>query len=481
MSSVVVVSPLVTVSSVGGGLLAAAVIYGGIKLYEHIKQKKDKEFCLRAFSELKKNIKLIKQKIETYHSETSDRLSEEVIRLNVLENKLSELETEQNVDKLIHNIEKISDEIGSIHQKTIIAKIKEDEANEEISELFTEFKTFLSEDFKDSKYSKKSKEASVDFKNIAVSNGLYSKLDKLLLLKEKTSDILAYAKLAKKIKFDDSELKLSSEEFKRLDLRESLLNQIKYYSNKIITVINDAHIIKLENEAQTCVDIERLKLIKEQIKLKYSGLKEEISWTIIYKEQLNAVKLELAELNTPAQYFEKIEKLLKQTIISKNNFTDLIQNINDFITSSSNEKIKKSFIQKSSEILIEMGYSLITETDANHIDSGKIVYLDTKWTDYKIMIKTNENGELVTRLARETDVPDSAENQTVYQRQKDKEIAAKWCSDYDQYLNELKNHGIDYSVVLRKEPENEDVICIPRQQTNIRSEKKTVLKLEKKI
>lgn len=480
MSSVVVITPAVGVYAVVGGLLAAALFYGGSKIYKHIKQKKNIKFCAAAFTVMKKAIEQIKEKIESYHLETADKLAFEKKTLIDLEKKITRLETKKINDQLVDDIEKINYQISSIQQKTILAKINEEETQDEISSVISEFKNFFKEHLSDSNYVKKISEFSEEFQRITASTGLYTKLSKLSELKEKTADIQCFARLSKKIEFNNSEDELSREEFKRLNIKETLLSQIKHYSARINSRIYDENIAGLEKEAVDCGDIDRLKLIKENVKLVYSRLKEDISLTIIFKERLNSIKLELSALNTPEQYFETIDNLLKQTIIKRPEFTDVLNKINAFVISEENKKLKSSFLRKSSEILNKMGYSLISENEISGVDSGKIVYIDTKWPDYKVMVKTNENGELVTRLARETADMVSSENNSVYQKQKDCEIAEQWCADYDNFLVELKKAGIDYSVILRKELENEDIIRIPKRGTRRRSEKQKDLIMEKK-
>jgi hypothetical protein len=111
------------------------------------------------------------------------------------------------------------------------------------------------------------------------------------------------------------------------------------------------------------------------------------------------------------------------------------------------------------EKLSDLGYSIVDE-QAEPFSQGKPLFFDTRWDEYKVLVRIGEGGELVTRLARIVATEREKAETTDYQRQRDKEVAHSWCHDFDKFIDSLQQQGYAFKSVMRKEPEQEGVICL---------------------
>ena len=277
---------------------------------------------------------------------------------------------------------------------------------------------------------------------------------------------------------------------KKLEIRDSIDNildgieeqsvEIISPTNRLISSINefrekikkyDSNYTKFSNITSFSKD--KLKMVFESIKLDYGKAKEIAIWSNIYREDL--VKLSKLELNDEVQ--NNITSLQNQDIISKNEFKSIADEINEIIIQKQERAI---LVEALRDNLNSMGYSVINEESSiNKLENGEIIYLDTDEDDYKIMIKLNRDMNLTTRVVRVVATSKERENITSYQREKDREVAKKWCSNYDKLSNLLKVNAIEIDTTLRIEPEDDNLTYIVDKNLLNKRKNKREMKIDK--
>ncbi|MEO5357306.1 MAG: hypothetical protein H7844_08415 [Nitrospirae bacterium YQR-1] len=232
---------------------------------------------------------------------------------------------------------------------------------------------------------------------------------------------------------------------------------IKTYDMKIYTElapICDA--VKGESLTQ------RVKAVRDEVLLKYGKLKEEIAWTNVYKETIGELINEALKYPANENTVSDASKLLNSKYISKDNYDSVSKILSEFIIKAENKKSKLAIAAKIGQTLRNLGYMVDEndETTVSKLDSGEIVYFDTEQTDYKVMAKLSSEGELTTRLVRFVSSEDETKSITTLEKQRDSEAAKKWCANFDKFLEKLKDDNIYSNVILRKEPEELEIMYV---------------------
>lgn len=249
-------------------------------------------------------------------------------------------------------------------------------------------------------------------------------------------------------------------------LREEI---IKFYSCLKNIDENASHGYKgMVDEARAERSIQRLSVVKDQIKLTYGKLKEEIAWSQVYKDILRDHMKKLTQYAVSNELLHEIDHMLNKASVKKKEFSNLSNRINHVIAELEKKKRltenKEKFIGNVRKNLLKLGYTVFSDDDTSdltkRVEQDGVVYFNTKWDGYKLMAKVSAASELITRIVKI--VPTDSEKQKItdYQKQKDVDIARKWCSDYDRFLTEMKARGINMRVKVRKEPEQEPVVYI---------------------
>jgi hypothetical protein len=222
-------------------------------------------------------------------------------------------------------------------------------------------------------------------------------------------------------------------------------------------------------EAGQKVPLQRLELIRDQVKLKYGSLKENIVLTNSFKYKLAKLAGALPAFKGSEELLEQLNFMLGSRTISQNDFAEITRRVNEFVAHARKPELlkadKKKLAGKIKKSLENIGYHVFDDTNNREnvlekLENGEIIHLDTEWPEYKVMLKLDDNNQVATRLVKF--VANEAEKIkiTEYQKQKDSEVAHKWCSNYDKFLEEMRNSGVGISVKLRKEPGDEGVSYI---------------------
>jgi hypothetical protein len=303
---------------------------------------------------------------------------------------------------------------------------------------------------------------------------LMRKKDKnLLQLQNKLKSLLEVHEFAKNvnvadIKEDKFKLKNGKKAGHYVEL-EKLRDEICRYSEVIRTLdeelCGEMDCLLLETSSE--LHRQRLRLIRDQVKITYGNLKENIAWTKTYKDSLADLRNQLGGYEEAHTLIAKGETLEAKKYIERAEYLKLQNEMRSFISEAEERKLlaqrKSRFIERIKEHLNDLGYSVAEEEEISltkDMEEGTAVFFNTAWDGYKIMSKINSGGELVTRVVRSVADNEQKQNITAYQRQKDIEIARHWCGDYDRLTEKLQRDGIKMTAKLRKEPEEEPVICI---------------------
>ncbi|MDD2715789.1 MAG: hypothetical protein PHW04_07855 [Candidatus Wallbacteria bacterium] len=205
--------------------------------------------------------------------------------------------------------------------------------------------------------------------------------------------------------------------------------------------------------------LDRLQLVENEIKLKYSRLKGELSWDKVHREELGRLLALLSQNPRAGKITMAIEKVLSTPLISKENADRISKSASDFLMKETGSDIRADeAIGKVGQALAALGYDVMTGSDgevAGKLKRGEVVYLDTKWREYKVMLKFSGNGEIVTRMVRVVTAAQAKQEISMHQKLKDREIASEWCSEYDQFLAQLASLGLPMDVKIRKEPDED--------------------------
>ena len=275
-------------------------------------------------------------------------------------------------------------------------------------------------------------------------------LPKLRTLKDKDKrkeEIKKHIQGEPKITLRDTSEKLEKiyQENEKLD---KLRLEINSYMNMIKDLDEDVyHYLKpLVEQVEGSSDKSQLESLVNKLKLEYKKLKQKITLTNIYKEDIKS----MLEKTTIGELKLKGEKLLKQKYISSEEFSEFYE---EYIVLTSQEKKKKEVIDKLKKSFEELGYKF-DEDESTDIKllKGDITYLDTPLGDeYKLAVKL-EGNKLITRFTRL--VADEKELATLseYDKIRDVEKAKEWCSDYNRLLNVMEKNGVEMEPKLIVEP-----------------------------
>ena len=246
--------------------------------------------------------------------------------------------------------------------------------------------------------------------------------------------------------------KKKSEEDDFLQKIQQLKSEAEKYYQKLLQIHqSEANQIK-ENydELKESDDFTRISYITKDIKIRYARIKRQYIKSEALKEDIKANYLDFPIPEVQMA----VEEFLKKEFVSKQEYDDLIQSIENIILKKEEERIiqelRVNIISLIHEKLRDLGYSVIDDQIMEKLYNGEIVEIKTPYgEDYVVRLKI-ENNQLMMRFVRYVE----DENQlSTYVKEKDIATAKKWCSSFDQILKHLKDNGILIEQKFRVEPE----------------------------
>jgi hypothetical protein len=276
--------------------------------------------------------------------------------------------------------------------------------------------------------------------------------------------------------------KKKSEEDDFLQKIQQLKSEAEKYYQKILQIHqSEANQIK-ENydELKESDDFTRISYITRDIKIRYARIKRQYIKSEALKED---IKANFLDFPIPEVQMA-VEEFLKKEFVSKQEYDDLIQSIENIILKKEEERIiqelRVNIISLIHEKLRDLGYSVIDDQIMEKLYNGEIVEIKTPYgEDYVVRLKI-ENNQLMMRFVRYVE----DENQlSTYEKEKDIATAKKWCSSFDQILKHLKDNGILIEQKFRVEPEEKfyyekkrKILRTSKANTKTRNSQKTIMR-----
>ncbi len=114
-----------------------------------------------------------------------------------------------------------------------------------------------------------------------------------------------------------------------------------------------------------------------------------------------------------------------------------------------------------------MGYSFVSNMDTE--EKHDIIEVNTPFgQDYKIHVKVDESGQMITRFVKEVE----SMEQTDYQKQKDIGVGNSWCKAYENIMEDLSQNGIQLEVKMLQKPEETGIHYVHKDEKSQRAKHK---------
>jgi|GEM_PF-5212015 len=264
---------------------------------------------------------------------------------------------------------------------------------------------------------------------------------------------------------------------------ENIKNEIEFFLTRLKKeaprlLSND--IDELCTRAEKSGFTEKLIALKDEIKLTYQKFREEQSQNDFFHNKLHAWQAVFAP-TTPLG--GRIFEALNTDSISRPKFRKISLEIEKFLAESIDRK-KHAFIQEKIKTgLVKLDYLVldpsVEETIAERLSKQEIVSLDTKYEDYKVLLRIDADENVAVRLIRIVESEKEKEEITEYQKQKDREIMSEWCKGFNCFAQDLRKNGVLMVEAVRIEDKVDYMTIEQLEQSKInigiqkKSDKKT--------
>ncbi len=252
--------------------------------------------------------------------------------------------------------------------------------------------------------------------------------------------------------------------------RSALLADARRYHLLIARLDSSAadELLPLLEEAAAGADDQRLSMLRDSICLKYGAVKDAAALTAIHTEVLQSLPDQVRNLPGGPEVADMLEALLKQPAIGLEEFREGLRKSHDLLFKSHEEQALLARVRDTLETLGYATLSGVKGITEEGLQAGEVFFVDTPSEGYRVMLRLSPEGELLTRLVRMVASEDKRKNVSSYQRQKDLDVARRWCRDYDSLISGMEQQGVSCTVNLRKAPEEEEVLCIVDTSADIK-------------
>lgn len=283
--------------------------------------------------------------------------------------------------------------------------------------------------------------------------------------------LLEQYEILKNVKLSDQHVNITVDKFilqerwkeegKILEKVYKVKEEIDKYLYLIKEMDQDEY-IKLEGDVSFPSQIDKdsftfLRNLRDRVKIAYGRLKEACSYTKVYKEQILAIlnDKELEDTNIK----ELGKELLNRKYIESKEFWKFFQAYRDAKREETLKKERIKTFEKFLQKLQSKGYSLVDPESFSDIQENEILELKTPLGEcYKVQVKMDESGNIITRFAKEIENPSESE----YERQRDIEEAKKWCRVYKDTIESMNGDGYRVDIRAVQEPEDVGIIYVER-------------------
>ncbi len=233
------------------------------------------------------------------------------------------------------------------------------------------------------------------------------------------------------------------------DKKEELIKKVKSLYNKLVA-ISEAKAKEYENMLKD-LDKEsefRLNLIKDALASEYLKMKKLIVEDNVYRHEVKVI-LEESIKNNYESIIEKANRILSSKYVSKRDYESLYSEYSEYVKKTLEQRhkpVEKAALEdKIQKFLHSRGYQFLYTTEHG------VVYARTPFgDDYLIQLKVNEDGSFSVKFLK---VVEDKNAISKYERQKDVEVAKRWCGNLDALIDMLNQSGIIVDTKTRIEPE----------------------------
>ncbi|HOV32145.1 MAG TPA: hypothetical protein PLX23_02125 [Candidatus Hydrogenedens sp.] len=421
-----------------------------------------------------------------------NNINQQVIEIKILVKELMEMrecrnqinEKWKDIKDLaqFYEVNKLQSEIKNLSKKSLSELKLLDNEIQQVANYLTIYQT-IEKQFDEELLPKGEGELHKGIKEIiddikALKTSTHSPLQKQRLLEEYTkkmkvlleqSNILIDIKL---ISDDFSMDKVISQEKEKKE-QEALeklhaLEEDLYKYMFLIKDMDNEEYLALEKEINQYLDDNKnkptiLRNLKDRVKITYGKIKEDYYYTKVYKDEINSI---LKDEELEDSDIRKLgAELLEKKYIKSKEFWGYFQAYRDAKKKEALIREKRKAFEKFLQTLESKGYTLLEKETLPEIKEEEIIELETPLgEDYKLQVKFDKEGHIITRFAKETEKTDIGE----YEKQRDVEVAKKWCETYKDSITQMNGEGYPIEIKAIQEPEEVGIVYIERKETSKR-------------
>jgi flagellar biosynthesis chaperone FliJ len=215
---------------------------------------------------------------------------------------------------------------------------------------------------------------------------------------------------------------------------------------------------------------EKLDALRRQLKTLWGTIREREASTSFFRDTLDELKNDLSnagksfETLEGARLMQRCDAMFGAKYIERTDFMNLYEDLARYAAEHEKDIADALFAGKVKETLEELGYKILEDADgasgADTLAPGEVRYLESPYDGYRVMAKIDEDGALTARLVRVAEDGEHTRHETGDRDASDNEAGAKWCADFDRFLEKMKQAGLPMDVTLRKEPGEAEIMTI---------------------
>lgn len=238
----------------------------------------------------------------------------------------------------------------------------------------------------------------------------------------------------------------------------------------------------LINGISNSTPLQRLEMIRNSLMLNYGMIKEKITWDMVYREEILEIQKKILSFPNFEIQKKTILNVLSKKYIEKTDFQIIQSEFEEISALKQQEDLDRRnnaiIFKKLIGSLSELGYTLSIndKTNDNYLSKaleGKVVCLNTKWENYKVICTINAQGEILTRFVKVIGSEKEKENVSEYSRLKDIETGKKWCENFNEMVLDLQEKGIVLTNQLRIEPDGQPLQYLVDKNLSSKKDVKT--------
>ena len=252
--------------------------------------------------------------------------------------------------------------------------------------------------------------------------------------------------------------------------KKKLNKEIKDFLS-LLEEIDEEEYHNILKEVKECIKKDKqtlLKNVRDRVKIAYAEVKEKYCSTQVYKDDINTI-LKDADLLSP-EIIDLGKSLLDSKYIDLKEYLKFVESYWKEIEKNRVIRGKKEIYVKFLNKLATKGYTLVVPEDKTleeiALETELLELENRRSSDYKVQVKLDEQGNIITRVVKEVDEGGVSE----YERQRDIEEAKKWCNSYKETIKEMNQEGYSVEIKAIKEPEEVGITYVKKQKKNRKGE-----------